>query len=224
LGVLAFALAFASISTARPGTASTRAIRVTVAGDSLALGIGASDSSQGFAFELFRRIQAERSGSEITNLAIGGTTADDVMRLEVPRIAATRPDVVLVEVGANDAVRRRSAATFARQYASLVHAVAQAAPRARIVLFNVPDVAISPIFDDASKPKLRRLVQAYNVAVADAARDARDPVVDLYHISERARRDVDRFFSADLFHPSDAGHAAIAAAAWPTVDDVLKTI
>jgi lysophospholipase L1-like esterase len=211
-------------STLHPAAAADRAIRITVAGDSLALGIGASDSSQGFAFDLFRRIRAQRPGSEVTNLAIGGTTASDVSRLEVPRIAVTRPDLVLLEVGANDAVRRRSARAFAADYATLVRAVRAAAPQAQVVLFNVPDVAISPIFDDASKPKLRRLVESYNVAVGSAAHGARLTVVDLFHISEHARRNIDRFFSADLFHPSDAGHAAIAAAAWPAVDGVLKAI
>ncbi len=198
--------------------AAERAVRVSVAGDSLALGIGASDSSRGFAFDLFRRIDAERPGSEVTNLAIGGTTAADVERLEIPRLAATRPDVVLLEVGANDAVRRRSAHAFSQDFASLVRALHRAVPHATVVVFNVPDIAVSPIFDSASKPKLRSLVASYNESVGNVARSIAAPVVDLYKISNRARTDSDRFFSADLFHPSDAGHEAIATAAWPTVE------
>jgi lysophospholipase L1-like esterase len=199
------------------GSTPDRAVRVAVAGDSLALGIGASDSSRGFAFDLFRRIDAERPGSEVTNLAIGGTTAADVERLEVPRLAATHPDVVLLEVGANDAVRRRSAASFSRDFSSLVRVLHRVVPHAQIIIFNVPDIAVSPIFENAAKPKLRRLVAEYNLTVGTVARRIGAPVVDLYTISERARHDIDRFFSADLFHPSDAGHEAIAAAAWPTV-------
>jgi acyl-CoA thioesterase-1 len=200
------------------GATSDRAVRVSVAGDSLALGIGASDSSRGFAFDLFRRIDAERPGSEVTNLAIGGTTAVDVERLEVPRLADTHPDVVLLEVGANDAVRRRSSTSFARDFASLVRALRRAVPRATVIVFNVPDIAVSPIFENASKPKLRSLVADYNRSVRGVARSTGATVVDLYAISERARNDIDRFFSADLFHPSDAGHEAIAAAAWPIVE------
>jgi acyl-CoA thioesterase-1 len=199
------------------GAAGERGVRVSVAGDSLALGIGASDSSRGFAFDLFRRIDAERPGSEVTNLAIGGTTAADVERLEVPRLAATQPDVVLLEVGANDAVRRRSAASFSRDFSSLVRALHRAVPRATVIVFNVPDIAVSPIFESASKPKLHRLVASYNETVKTVARVIGAPIVDLFTISDRAKHDADRFFSADLFHPSDAGHEAIAAAAWPTV-------
>ena len=199
------------------GATSDRAVRVSVAGDSLALGIGASDSSRGFAFDLFRRIDSERPGSEVTNLAIGGTTAVDVERLEVPRLTATHPDVVLLEVGANDAVRRRSSTSFARDFASLVRALRHAVPRATVIVFNVPDVAVSPIFENAAKPKLRKLVGDYNRTVRTVAGGIGAPIVDLYAISDRARSNVDRFFSADLFHPSDAGHEAIAAAAWPIV-------
>jgi len=196
-------------------------VRITVAGDSLALGIGASDSSRGFAFELFRRVQAIRPGSEITNLAIGGTTARDVLRLEIPHLAQSAPQLVLLEAGANDAVRHRSPAAFRHDYRALVAALRHAAPAARIVLFTVPDVSVSPLFESASKPALHRLVVAYNATVYAEARLARARVVDLYAFSQRARTDGSRYFSADDFHPSDAGHAAIAADAWPIVTTSL---
>ena len=202
--------------------AGSSAVRLTVAGDSLALGIGATDSSRGFAFDLFRRVDRMRPQSEITNLAIGGATAADVLRLEVPRVAATQPAVVLLEAGANDAVRHRAAALFGRDYRRLVLAVRRAAPQARIVLFNVPDVSVSPIFEAPQKPALRRLVAAYNATVASEARRIGAPVVDLYAFSSRARGDTSRYLSADQFHPSDDGHAAIAADAWPVLERVLR--
>ncbi|MDQ2858065.1 MAG: SGNH/GDSL hydrolase family protein [Candidatus Eremiobacteraeota bacterium] len=196
-------------------------VRMTVVGDSLALGVGASDSSRGFAFDVFRRVRAERPKSEVTNLAIGGATAADVVRLEVPRIAATRPSVVLVEAGANDAVRRHSAAEFARSYRALVAGIERAAPHAVIVLFNVPDVSVCPIFEGAAKAPLRRLALAYNLGIANEGRHVRAPIVDLFAFSARAAKDTARYFSADLFHPSDEGHTAIANAAWSTLRPLL---
>lgn len=213
-----FGGAFARASAAPGATApADREIRMTVAGDSLALGIGASDSARGFAFDLFERVRAEHAASEVTNLAIGGATARDVLRLEVPRIDASHPTVILVEIGANDLVRRRSAGAFASDYRALVEAIRRASPRATIVLFNVPDIAVSPIFERSIKPALHRLALAYNVTVAREARRIGAPVVDLFDFSKRADSDPGRYFSADQFHPSDEGHAAIAASAWPTV-------
>ena len=202
---------------------SARGIRMTVAGDSLALGVGATDSGRGFAFDLYRRVDAAYPRSEVTNLAIGGATTADVTRLEVGRIAPTQPDVILIEAGANDLVRRRCPRSFAADYALLVASVRRAAPRARVVLFNVPDISVSPIFDPPSKPELRRLAVAYDATVSRVARAARLPVVDLFAFSQRARSDPTRYFSADEFHPSDDGHAAIADAAWPTLRRVTRS-
>ncbi len=196
-------------------------VHMTVAGDSLALGIGASDSSRGFAFDLFRRVAALAPGSEITNLAIGGTTARDVARLEIPRLAATAPQLVLLEAGANDAVQHRSPATFAHDYRTLVTSVVRAGHGARLVIFTVPDVSVSPLFEPASKPELHRLVVAYNASVRAEARRVRAAVVDLYAFSLAARENTARYFAADQFHPSDEGHARIAADAWPAVRNAL---
>ncbi|GAC1547300.1 MAG: SGNH/GDSL hydrolase family protein [Vulcanimicrobiaceae bacterium] len=208
---------FAALLAAAPAPAALAGVNMTVAGDSLALGIGATDSSRGFAFDLFERVRALRPMSEVTNLAIGGATTADVVRLELPRIAATRPTVVLLEVGANDVVRRHAAAAFGRDYRRLIDAVRRDAPAARIVILNVPDVSVSPIFEPLAKPPLRRLAATYNAIVAAEARRVDAPVVDLFAFSQRAATDPARYFSGDRFHPSDDGHAAIAAAAWPAV-------
>ncbi len=220
--VAAIAVAVFACGTPTPTRADgARGVRLTVAGDSLALGVGASDSSRGFAFDLFRRMRETRPGSEVTNLAIGGATASDVARLELERIAATQPDVIILEVGANDLVRRHSANSFDADYRRLTLGVRRAAPRARIVLFNVPDIAVSPIFENPAKPGLRRLARAYNATVASAAHRIGASVVDLFKFSQAARKDPARYFSADQFHPSDDGHAAIATDAWPTIRRLL---
>lgn len=220
--IVVVAAVFACATPASIRASDTHGIRLTVAGDSLALGVGASDSSRGFAFDLFRRIRETRPGSEVTNLAIGGATASDVARLELDRIAATRPDIVIIEVGANDLVRRHGAAVFDADYRRLAVGVRRVAPRARIVLFNVPDIAVSPIFERPAKPGLRRLARAYNATVASAAGRIGASVVDLFRFSQAARKDPARYFSADQFHPSDDGHAAIATDAWPTLQPLLR--
>jgi lysophospholipase L1-like esterase len=204
--------------------ASPTAVRMTTLGYSLALGIGASDSGHGFSFELYRRVAVLRPGSEITNLAIGGTTADDVRRLEVPRLARTEPQIVLLEAGANDAVQHRSAAAFARDFRALVASVRRSAPAARLVIFTVPDVSVSPIFEPGTKPQLHRLVVAYNESVFAQARRAHASIVDLYRFSEQARVDSGRYFSADQFHPSDDGHRKIADDAWPVLRNALARL
>lgn len=100
------------------------------------------------------------------------------------------PTGVLVEVGANDLVRRHPATTFARDYGRLVDGARRDAPGARIVLFNVPDVSVSAIFEDATKAPLRRLALAYNTIVAREARRIAAPVVNLFSFSQRGKTDA----------------------------------
>jgi lysophospholipase L1-like esterase len=227
--IRAMAIAFVVVVLACGATTSvyaeeSRGVRLTVAGDSLALGVGASDSSRGFAFDLFRRIRKVRPGSEVSNLAIGGATANDVARLELDRIAATHPDIIILEVGANDLVRRHAASAFGVDYLRLARGVRRVAPHARIVLFNVPDIAVSPIFEAPAKPALRRLARAYNATVVSVAKRIGAAVVDLFKFSQAAGRDPARYFSADQFHPSDDGHAAIASDAWPTLQKMIAPV
>jgi acyl-CoA thioesterase-1 len=197
-------------------------VQVAVLGDSLALGVGASDSANGFAFLLYKRVLAQRAGSQVTNFAISGATTADAVRLEVPRLkTADRPDIVIVAVGANDVIRGHSPAQFAHDYRALVDGLRRAAPRARIVLFNVPDVGVSPIFDVRMQIGLSQLAVIDNRTVDAEARRAGAAVVDFYMLTKGRANDTSRFLSSDQFHPSDAGHAAIAAFAWPTVQRAL---
>jgi lysophospholipase L1-like esterase len=203
----------------RAATPSAPPVQLAVLGDSLAFGSGAGDTSGGFAFRLYRAIDAVRPGSEITNAAIGGSTAADVLRLQVARLRGRRFDVVILCVGGNDVVRATPSAAFARTYGRLVTAVRAAAPTAALVAIGVPDVSISPLFADHAAAA-QRLSLADDRAAHDAATAAGARYVDLFSLTRRARN-TPGFLSADRFHPSDEGHAQIAALTLPAVEAAL---
>jgi lysophospholipase L1-like esterase len=196
-------------------------VELAVLGDSLALGTGASDSSRGFAFDLYRPLDITRPGSEISNYAIGGSTAADVLRLQVGRLRERRADCVIVCVGGNDVARGIDPQDFAQTYAALVRAIRQTVPGASIVLLGVPDVSISPLFADRAG-LVRALALADDRAVRAAARAPRVWYVDLFAITRGLRAATD-FLSADRFHPSDSGHALIAIAARPALDQAIAS-
>lgn len=205
---------------ARAATPSAPAVQLAVLGDSLAFGTGAGDTSGGFAFRMYRAIAATRPGSEITNAAIGGSTAADVLRLQVSRLRERRFDIVLLCVGGNDVVRGVPTAAFARNYRRLVTSIRTAAPRAALVAIGVPDVSISPLFSDHAAA-VRRLAQADDRAARNVVAGAGGRYVDLFALTRRAR-DTAGFLSQDRFHPSDEGHAQIAAQALPVVEAALR--
>lgn len=196
-------------------------LRIVVLGDSLALGTGASDPVNSLTFRIYRALAAERPGSEITNVAIGGTRASDVRRLEVDSLDPRATDLVLLVVGGNDVVRRTPAAAFAREYAGLLAAIRARVPRATIVAFGVPDVARSPLFAD-SRPKTEALSRAADAAVRRAAAENGAAFVDLFGFTVHEATSQE-FFSSDDFHPSDAGYARLAAFALPVVTRALTS-
>jgi lysophospholipase L1-like esterase len=191
------------------------AMRIAVLGDSLALGTGASRADGGFIFQAFRSVLAERPGSRIDNVAIGGATVADVVRLEVDRLNGTRYTCAIVCAGANDVVRGTAEAAFASAYSTLLARLARTVPGMRIICCGVPDVSVSPIFAD-ERAKTLATARRDDRVVRLAAHRAGAAFVDLFALTH-AVHDPQRFLSRDRFHPSDNGYAMLATALTPVL-------
>jgi len=192
-------------------------VRIVTLGDSLALGQGASAPRNGFIFRAYLAVRARRPGSRIDSYAIAGSTAADVLRLQVPRLAGVHADAVIVCVGGNDVVRRRSRSAFAIAYARIATRVRALQPHAAIVCCGVPDVGASPLFTGFERLAVESLAHADDDAVRAAARKAGATFVDLFAATDRAQHDAARFLSEDRFHPSDAGYRALAGVLTPAL-------
>ena len=196
--------------------AAAPAVRIAALGDSLALGTGASRADGGFIFPAFRELLLRRPGSRIDNMAIGGATVADVLRLEVPRLAGMRYDAIVICAGGNDVLRRTGGAEFARSYALLLERVRALVPGARLICCGVPDVGISPLFAD-EQAAIAAASARDDRSVRNAASAAGAAFVDLYSVT-RAQRDAARFLGRDRFHPSDRGYALFARVLAPVLE------
>jgi lysophospholipase L1-like esterase len=214
--VLAALAALAGCGPHRPAPAPLaqrspgRPVHIIALGDSLALGTGASAPRNGFMFRAFLRVRERHPGSRIDSYAIGGSTASDVLRLQVPRLAHARADAVVICVGGNDVARRVDAARFAQTYAKLVARARALQPHAALVCCGVPDVGVSPLFTGFDHDAVTRLAREDDAAVRAITRRAHAAFADLHAVTQHARGDVNRYFSDDRFHPSDSGYAALA--------------
>ena len=217
----AFVLGMITIMPKRPVVVPVEApVRIAVLGDSLAFGTGASSAAGGFIFPAFRALLVRRPGSRLDNVAIGGATVADVVRLQAGRLAGVRYDVVIVCVGGNDVVRGTPAVTFRRTYTELLRRIAAATPGARVICCGVPDVSVSPIF--ASERDLVRETAMRDDAVVRALAAAHGAAfVDVFGVSH-ATRDPERFLGHDRFHPSDAGYVLLANALTPVLNRVIE--
>lgn len=194
--------------------------RILVLGDSLALGMGASDSAHGFAFVLYRAVLARDPTAEITNVAVSGARVEDVLDHELPRARTAAATDIWVCVGGNDVTRGTGTTRFATEYEALLAAIGRRWPRARLAVFGVPDVSRSPLFAGAANREIKTLAAADNAATRSAARRHHAVFIDLFALGPHVVPARD--FAADNFHPSDAGHQAIADAARPLLDALFR--
>jgi lysophospholipase L1-like esterase len=199
-----------------------RPIHIVALGDSLALGTGASAPRNGFLFRTYLRVRESHPGSRIDDYAIGGSTAADVLRLQVPRLARAHADAVIVCVGGNDVVRRTDRARFAATYGSLIARARALEPHAAILCCGVPDVGMSPLFTGTDHDAVARLSRRNDAAVRAVARHAGAAFADLFAETARVRDDVNRFLSEDRFHPSDSGYAALAGVLAPVLLNAVE--
>lgn len=182
---------------------------IVVFGDSLALGVGASSSDNGFVQLLVDRMRRDDPDATVANFAVGGATVNDVAQQQTARAAGLSATDVWLCVGGNDVTHATPTDQFSASEQALAAQLRAMWPAAHIIIFGVPDVSRSPDFPGVVKIRLHGDAGVDNGAAEDAARASQADFVDLYSFSD-TDLDVSADFSADAFHPNDRGYAAIA--------------
>jgi acyl-CoA thioesterase-1 len=121
----------------QPVLAAAPARTVLVFGDSLSAGYGMA-ASQGWVALLGKRLQARAPGWTVVNASVSGeTTAGGVSRID-KALARTDPDVVVIELGANDGLRGLPLAQTRANLARLVHASRVSGAKVLLVGMRMP--------------------------------------------------------------------------------------
>ena len=171
-------------------------------GDSAAQGIGASQPQLGYVGLLASQITASTGQSvELVNLGVTGAKVEDVITKQLPQLARYKPNLITVEVGAND-VNSFDKAKFQSQFDQLCAEL----PKTAIVA-NVP-------YFGGRIRKNDLAVQASQIIESCAAKNGLT-VADLQGVT-RARQSVLNY-AADLFHPSDRGYRIWTSAFWQVI-------
>ena len=190
--------------------------RLAVLGDSGAAGLGADEPEDTPGAVIARELAAAVGRPVLlTNSATVGAQTRD-LSWQVDRIAAVRPHVAVIMVGANDL-------THSVRPQLSVRLLGEAVARLRevgceVVVGTCPDLGtVKPLampLRQYARRMSRELAAAQKIAVlANGGR-----AVQLGELlGERFDSDPELYFSADRFHPSAAGYAACAHALLPEV-------
>jgi acyl-CoA thioesterase-1 len=178
---------------------------VLILGDSLSAGYGLR-SGESWVNLLTRRMSMEGYGRATVNASVSGeTTTGGLNRL--PHLLATHhPSVVVVELGANDALRGMPAKDLSNrllQIVSLAHGAG-----ARVLLVG------APLPGNYGEEYAQSIAAAY----LNAAKQSHTPLVP----SLLAGVTTDeRNFQADHLHPTAAAQEALLNSLWPSLKHQL---
>ena len=221
----------ASQSLAPPATAPARLGPVYVAvGASETVGFGSTQPLRDAWPRAFFRATLPTS-TVFTNTGIPGSTVAQAIREEAPAAVDLRPDLVTVWTNVNDIIAGVPPSEFERQLETLV-ATLRRGGATRVLVANVPPLEQLPAYlacrpnPPPGGPQCRgasrlpapdlvvQAVDAYNAATARVAERQGALVVDLHAMGLAARGagTAASLVSDDGFHPSTAGHAAVASA------------
>jgi len=191
-------------------------ITYVVLGDSTAAGVGAPPDA-GIAVMTARKL-TERRPVTMHNFAVSGAKTADVLRDQLASAEASRPDLVLISVGANDVTHLTSVGSVRRDIEAIIARLQAANPRVAIVITGSPDMGAPPRIPRLLRPiaawRTKRLNRMFE-SVAAARGVTFAPIAADTGPGFRRDRSL---FADDRFHPNARGYAT-----WlPTLDRALE--
>jgi lysophospholipase L1-like esterase len=194
-------------------------MRVAVLGDSTVTAPGVADPGEIWISLICRRL-AETHHVVVKSFAIGGSMAHDLVEVQLEPALEFAPDLVILSVGANDALKGVTPKKFEENLEILVSSFSDAG--ATVVQSGVGDLGTIPRFLPPLRQLFSRRALRFN-QVHDAVAERhggyvvpqRDSPAELWYQD----RDM---WSADLFHVSSRGHEVWADLGWKTVAEAMS--
>lgn len=178
-------------------------------GDSAAQGVGASSVDKGYVGLIASRL-SEATGRPVavTNLSVSGAVSADVVRdqLDTFRSLPFTPDVVTMDIGANDVIFPHS---NLEKFTESLSTILATVPRGSFIA-DVPWVMI-PVMEKQSIAMAERaaeLVDQHGHHLVELHKPSRELGYFRYH----------RSTAKDWFHPNDKGYEAWADSFWNAIE------
>ena len=206
-GALLLALAFALAPTQAAAQALPR--KILVLGDSISAEYGMARGA-GWVALLQKKLTAEKRPWQVINASISGdTTAGGRARL-AQQLAQHQPQVLIVELGGNDALRGLPLLQTQANLAAMTEMAQKAGARVLLLGMQVPpnygadySRAFAQTFADVAKAKKTALVPFLLKGVGDVP-------------------ESQKWFQSDRIHPNAQAQPLLLANVWPQLVRLLR--
>lgn len=193
--------------TGRPGPAAD-APAILVIGTSLTAGYGL-DPALAWPAVLQRKIDSAGLRYRVVNAGVSGETSAGALRRVDWLLERERPAVLILETGGNDGLRGQDPESLKANIARILARATRLDPPPRLVLMAME---APPNLGDAYTARFRAVYP-------EAAREAGATLVPFFLVDVAG---IDSLNLPDGIHPTPRGHELAAAAAWPTLERVLR--
>ena len=205
LMVLAGAATTPVLATALPASAVTT---ILVVGDSLSAEYGLA-RGRGWVALLQARLAQKKIAANVVNASISGDTTSGGRSRLANLLAQHKPTLVILELGANDALRGLPLDMTRSNLAGMAHTATATGAKVLVIGMQVPpnygrrySDEFSELFSSVAKSEGTALVPFMLQGVADGA-------------------NATAMFQADRLHPREAAHPIILNNIWPTLERLL---
>lgn len=203
------------------GSSSDQTIQYLVLGDSTAVGVGGT-YEEGIAVATSRHLAGSRPVI-MMNVAVSGAQVTEVLEKQLPGLGGFVPDVVLLDVGANDVTHLTGAGSLERDLRSIIEHLTSINCDVKIVVTGAADMSTPPRI-----PKLLRGIAGWRTEVLNEVFRKEVERYDLTFapIAEKTGplfAQDETLFSDDGFHPSDRGYQTWIDVINPALDRALAS-
>src|ERR1043166_5372440 len=128
-------------------------------GDSTGAGVGAKEGG-GYVARLFKRLEARRPGSKLSNLCVSGATTTDLVRDQLQRGVALNPDLVTIGIGINDIGHGLTLDQFTKNFDQILSTLKDKT-HATIVVTNIPDISTAPSIPSSMRSQYQQKIEEF---------------------------------------------------------------
>ena len=187
------------------GSAANETQRILIVGDSLSAEYGLPRGS-GWVHHVERRLEERDQAYQIRNASISGDTTLNGLRRLPPLLDEFRPDIVIIQLGANDGLRGFPVSDIKANLEQMIDLSKTAGARVLLVGQHIP-----PNYG-------RRYAESFHAVYAELA-SAADIALVPFMLDEIAMDPA--MFQADGLHPTEEAQALIAKTIWPYLEPLL---
>jgi acyl-CoA thioesterase-1 len=177
---------------------------ILVLGDSLSAAYGIAQA-RGWVALLGERLKRERPDYSVVNASISGeTTAGGLARMDFT-LQKHKPDVVVLELGANDGLRGLPVAQMRKNLAAMIERAQRSGARVLLVGMKMPP-NYGPDYTEAFEASFAELSKRYKTALAP------------FFLEDLG----DDMFQPDRIHPTADAQPLMLERIWKALHPLLK--